>query len=41
MSNDQWEVQLQEFLMEVSIVDQFTIRLAEMITGRLDVGNAG
>ena len=34
---DQWEVQLQEFLMEVSIVDQFTIRLAEMITGRLDV----
>lgn len=34
---DQWEVQLQEFLMEVSIVDRFTIRLAEMITGRLDV----
>lgn len=34
---DQWDVELQEFLMEISIVDRFDIGLAEMITGRSDV----
>lgn len=34
---DQWDVELQEFLMEVSIVDKFDVGLAEMITGRSDV----
>jgi LuxR family maltose regulon positive regulatory protein len=34
---DQWEVELQEFLMEVCIVEEFEQRLAEMITGRNDV----
>lgn len=34
---DEWDVQIQEFLMEISIVDRFHVRLAEMITGRKDV----
>lgn len=34
---DQWEVELQEFLMQVCIVEEFEQRLAEMITGRNDV----
>lgn len=34
---DQWDIEMQEFLMEISIVDSFTIRLAEMITGRTDI----
>lgn len=34
---DQWEVELQEFMMQVSIVDEFDRHLAEMITGRNDV----
>lgn len=34
---DQWEVTIQEFLIELSIVDEFTVHLAEMITGRSDV----
>ena len=34
---DQWEVEIQEFLMEVCIVEEFDKHLAEMITGRSDV----
>lgn len=34
---DQWDVELQEFLMQVCIVEEFDQRLAEMITGRNDV----
>ncbi|MDD2970244.1 MAG: LuxR C-terminal-related transcriptional regulator [Lachnospiraceae bacterium] len=34
---DQWEVEIQEFLMQVCIVDEFDKHLAEMITGRNDV----
>lgn len=34
---DQWDVELQEFLMQISIVEKFDIHLAEMITGRKDV----
>lgn len=34
---DRWSIQLQEFLMEVSIVDEFSVHLAEMITGRTDI----
>ena len=34
---DQWDMVIQEFLMEMSIVDEFTIQLAEMVTGRTDV----
>lgn len=34
---DRWSIQLQEFLMEVSIVDEFNVHLAEMITGRTDI----
>lgn len=34
---DNWDIRIQEFLMEVSIVDCFTAHLAEMITGRNDV----
>ena len=34
---DQWEPQMQEFLMEVSIVDSFTVRMAEMITGERNI----
>ena len=34
---DNWDIRIQEFLMEVSIVDCFTAYLAEMITGRNNV----
>ena len=34
---DQWEVEIQEFLMQLCIVEEFDKRLAEMITGRHDV----
>ncbi len=34
---DQWEVEIQEFLMQVCIVEEFNKHLAEMITGRSDV----
>lgn len=34
---DQWEVEIQEFLMQVCIVEEFDQHLAEMITGRTDV----
>lgn len=34
---DKWDVEMYEFLLEISIVDKFTVRLAEMITGRSDV----
>lgn len=34
---DNWDIRIQEFLMEVSIVDSFSARLAEMITGRNNV----
>lgn len=34
---DRWDMSIQEFLMEVSIVDEFTVYMAEMITGRNDV----
>lgn len=34
---DQWEMEIQEFLMQVCIVEEFDQRLAEMITGRSDV----
>lgn len=35
---DQWDVELQEFIMETSIVDRFTKSLAAMITGKSNVG---
>ncbi len=34
---DQWDVDVCEFLMQVSIVEQFDLHLAEMITGESDV----
>lgn len=34
---DCWDIELQEFLLEISIVDSFNVHLAEMITGRNDV----
>ena len=34
---DRWEISIQEFLMEVAIVEDFTVYMAEMITGRNDV----
>ncbi|WP_228351563.1 LuxR C-terminal-related transcriptional regulator [Variimorphobacter saccharofermentans] len=34
---DQWEMEIQEFLIQVSIVEEFDQHLAEMITGRSDV----
>lgn len=34
---DNWDIRIQELLMEVSIVDCFTAHLAEMITGRNNV----
>lgn len=34
---DQWDVDIQEFLMQVCIVEKFDIQLAAMITGRNDV----
>lgn len=36
---DNWDIRMQEFLMEISIVDKFTVHLAEMITGENDVEN--
>ena len=33
----QWDVELQEFFMDVSIVESFTVKLASMLTGRSDV----
>lgn len=36
---DNWDIQMQDFLMKISIVDTFTIRLAEMITGANDAEN--
>ena len=34
---DQWNIELQEFFMDVSIVETFTVKLAAMLTGRSDV----
>ena len=34
---DQWDLQLQEFFMDVSVVEEFTVQLAAMLTGRRDV----
>ena len=34
---DQWDMQLQEFFMDISIVESFTVQLAAMLTGRRDV----
>ncbi|HEX3075880.1 MAG TPA: LuxR C-terminal-related transcriptional regulator [Lachnospiraceae bacterium] len=34
---DQWDMELQDFLMQICIVEEFDNRLAEMITGRNDV----
>ena len=34
---NQWDLDIHDFLMQVSIVDEFDRRLAEMITGRNDV----
>lgn len=34
---DQWDMELQEFFMDISIVETFTVRLASMLTGRSDV----
>lgn len=34
---DCWDIELQEFLLDISIVDSFTVQLAEMVTGRNDV----
>lgn len=33
---DNWDVEMQEFLMGISVVDEFTTKQAEMITGRSD-----
>lgn len=35
---NQWDLDIHDFLMQVCIVDEFDRRLAEMITGRNDVG---
>ena len=34
---DQWDMELQEFIMELSVVDRFDLGMARMITGRNDV----
>lgn len=34
---DQWDVDLQDFIMETTIVESFDVKLAEMITGRNNV----
>ena len=34
---DQWDLELQEFLMELSIVETFDIQMAQMITGKNNV----
>lgn len=36
---DQWDTQLQEFFMDISIVQEFTVELAAMITGNKHVEN--
>ena len=33
---DNWDIEMQEFLMEISIVDEFTTKQSEMVTGRSD-----
>lgn len=35
---DQWNVELQEFLMDISIVEQFDLSMARMITKKMDAG---
>jgi len=35
---DQWDTELQEFVMEMSVMGEFDIPMAQMITGRNDVG---
>jgi LuxR family maltose regulon positive regulatory protein len=35
---DQWDVEMQEFLMDISIVDTFDLQMAQMITKRNDAG---
>ena len=35
---DQWDPELQEFLMEMSIVKKFDLQMAQMITGKQDAG---
>ena len=35
---DQWNVELQEFLMDISIVEQFDLSMAQMITKKMDAG---
>lgn len=34
---DQWDMELQEFVMELSVVEQFDVQMARMVTGRNDV----
>lgn len=34
---DQWDMELQEFVMEMSVVEQFDVQMARMVTGRNDV----
>lgn len=34
---DQWDMEMQEFIIELSVVEQFDIGMAQMITGRNDV----
>lgn len=34
---DQWDLELQEFLMELSVVEEFDVRMAQMITGKKNV----
>lgn len=34
---DQWDAQLQEFLLEMSVVERFDMRMAQLATGRSDV----
>lgn len=34
---DTWDIAIQEFFMQVSVVDKFDEKLAEMITGRTDI----
>lgn len=35
---DQWDAEIQEFLIEMSVVERFDIRMAQLVTGRRDVG---
>ena len=34
---DQWDLELQEFLMELSVVESFDIQMAQMVTGKKNV----